>query len=144
MGFERPNKPFNPIAREDARSGLTAALGVMRPLLEHERPLAQFLFELAGLSVHLDSLVVQPMDDGGMGSLLIGPFDGDRGFGSSPVECHFYDVDHVPVSVALNLDQNGAPFELDVWRVDFGPIRRWPERTELCAGPPNKTMEATR
>jgi hypothetical protein len=33
-----PNKPFNPIARENARSGLTAALGFARTyalLLDH-------------------------------------------------------------------------------------------------------------
>jgi hypothetical protein len=112
-----------------------------RALLEHERPLAGFLFELARIPIDLNELRVQPMDDSGMGSLQIAPFDRARRFGSCPAECHFYDVDGTPVSVALNLDQTGAPFEIDVWRVDFRPTRGWPLRAELRAGPPDSSLE---
>ena len=61
------------------------------------------------------------MSDGGMGSLAIAPFDRSRKFGSAPAECHFYDLDGIPVWVVLNLDQDGRPFEVDVWRLDFAP-----------------------
>jgi hypothetical protein len=30
----------------------------------------------------------------------------------------------VPVSVALNVDQHGELFELDLWKVDFSPLQR--------------------
>jgi hypothetical protein len=109
----------------------------MRHLLGHERPLAEYLFGLAGIQVDLDALVVKPMSDGGMGSLAIAPFDETRKFGSSPAECHFYDLDGVPVSVTLNLDQHGAPFEIDIWRVDFAPTVGWPPQAELRSGSPD-------
>lgn len=107
----------------------------MRNLLEHERPLVAYLFELAGIPVDLDALIVRPMSDGGMGSLAIEPFDSSRKLGSSPAACHFYDLDGVPVSVELNLDQDGRPFEIDVWRVDFESTVGWPLHAELLAGP---------
>ena len=113
----------------------------MRALLEHERPLAEFLFELACISVDLDAMRVQSMDDGGMGSLRIAPFHAGRRFGSCPAQCHFYDVNGVPITASLNLDQTGAPFEMDVWRVDFKPMRTWPLRADLCAGPANNSLK---
>ena len=113
----------------------------MRALLERERPLVGYLFELAGLPVELDALRVEPMADGGMGSLAIAPLG--RQYGSSPSECHFYDQDGVVVSAELNLDPAGRPFEIDVWKVDSSPTERWPERTELIAGPPNNSSKPT-
>ena len=113
----------------------------MRHLLEHERPVVEYLFELAGMPVDLDALIVRPMSDGGMGSLAIAPFDSSRKLGSSLAACHFYDLDGIPVSVELNLDQDGRPFEIDVWRVDFEPTVGWPLRAELLAGPPNNSFK---
>jgi hypothetical protein len=112
-------------------------------LLEHERPLVQFLFDLANKEVEFDELRVEPMDDGGMGSLRIGPIYKGRRFGFCPAECHFYDLDGTLISATLNLDQTGAPFEIDVWRVDFRPTRRWPLTAELRAGSPDNSPTAT-
>ena len=78
----------------------------MRALHEFERPLVAYLFELASIPVDLDSLRVESMTDGGMGSLAIAPL-GSRKYGSSPSECHFRDSDGVVVSAELNLDQSG-------------------------------------
>ena len=80
-------------------------------------------------------LIVQPMSDGGMGSLAFAPLGTGRRFGSSAAECHFRDSDEVLVSAALYLDEAGAPFELDIWKVDFAPLHRWPAREDLVAGP---------
>ena len=113
----------------------------MRYLLDHERPVVTYLFELSGIPADLDTLIVKPMSDGGMGSLAIAPFDSSRKLGSSPAGCHFYDVDGVPVSVELNLDQDGNPFEIDVWRVDFAPTVGWPSRAEIAPGPPNNSFK---
>lgn len=115
----------------------------MRHLLEHECPVVAYLFELAGIPVDLDSLIVRSMLDESMGSLAIAPFDSARKLGSSPAECHFYDLDGTPVSAELNLDQHGQPFEIDVWRVDFEPTLGWPLRAELLAGPPNNSFKPT-
>ena len=113
----------------------------MRALLEHERPLVSFLFELAGLPIELDVLRVTPMQDGGMGSLAIAPLG--RTFGSAVAECHFRDLDAALVSVALNVDVAGVPMEIDIGRVDFNPLAHWPGRTELRAGPPNSSSKPT-
>ncbi len=79
------------------------------------------------------------MTDGGMGSLLIGPSDRiGRKRGSTCAECHFYDVDDMPVSILLNLDDCGLPFEIDVWKVDFSKTVGWPLTNELRQGPPNE------
>ena len=113
----------------------------MRLLLEHERPLVAYLFDLAGMPVDLDALLVRPMPDGGMGSLSIAPFDSSRRFGWAPSDCHFYDLDGVPVHAHLYLDELGAPFEIDVLRVDSEPTVGWPLDAELLAGPPNNSFK---
>ena len=45
-------------------------------------------------------------------------------FGRRAAEYEFLDTDGVPVIASLNLDQDGIPFELDVWKVDFSPTER--------------------
>jgi hypothetical protein len=107
----------------------------MRALHSFERPVVAYLFELASMDVDLDSIEVESMADGGMGSLAIAPVGG-RKYGSSPAECHFFDSDGVVVSVELNLDESGAPFEIDVWKVDSSPTLSWPSREQIHAGPP--------
>lgn len=111
----------------------------MRELLEREHPLVGYLFELARLPVDLNALRVEPMQDGGMGSLAIAPLG--RSYGSSASECHFYDSDGVVVSANLNLDKAAIPFEIDVFKIDFSPTTRWPKRTDLRAGPPNNSFK---
>ena len=110
----------------------------MRHLFEYERSLVAYLFEHASIPIDLDALEVQQMSDGGMGSLAFAPLDSSRKFGSSSTECHFYDVDGVPVLVMLILNQDGAPFEIDIWRVDFAPTVGRPLRMEIVAGIPGK------
>jgi hypothetical protein len=114
----------------------------MRALLEHERPLVSFLFELAALSLP-DPLLVESVADGGMGSLAIAPADAARRFGAVAAECHFRDSDNVPVLAALFLDEQAAPLEVDVWKVDFSALARWPAGDELTAGSPNQSLEPT-
>jgi hypothetical protein len=76
-----------------------------------------------------DSLMVAPMDNGGMGSLLLYPdgkvIDGRR-FGRTLHEVEFRDVDHVTVVAALNLDQDDELLELDIWKVNFDALIRLP------------------
>jgi hypothetical protein len=109
----------------------------MRHLFANEIPLVEFLFELASIPLDAGSLTVHPKADGGMGSLAIVPVSPGRRFGSQVAECHFPDEDGTPVSVTLNVDQGGDPFEIDVWRVDFSRTLAWPSRESIMAGPPN-------
>jgi hypothetical protein len=101
----------------------------MRPIHAHERPLVDALFERAGLTRPVDSTLVGEMDDGGMGSLAFAPLG--RRLGGTVSECQFTDADGVLVCAALNLDENGFPLELDMWKVDFEPLVRWPEKAQL-------------
>ncbi len=70
----------------------------------------------------LDSAAVIPMDDGGMGSLRFASTDSPRGITETSGEYSFQDDDGVEVLVSLNLNEDGLPFELDVWKTDFQPL----------------------
>jgi hypothetical protein len=104
----------------------------MRPIKDHERPLIQTCFELAGLTLS-DHIRVEPLEDGGMGGLEIRKGAFITRFGIA--ECHFFDADGVPVSVSLNATHDGKPAELDIWKIDFSPLIRWPNREDIKAGP---------
>lgn len=90
--------------------------------------------ETAQLTDTLHGLLVAEMSDGGMGSLSLVPnglAGAQRGFGRQVVMGEFADSDGVPVSVALNVDNQGYLYELDVWKVDFSQLMRWPDPTEI-------------
>jgi hypothetical protein len=73
-----------------------------------------------------DTLFVQPMQDGGQGSLLL--FEGARPptrvFCKRLAECQFIDEDGIPVVAALNENTDKRPFELDMWKSDGSTLRR--------------------
>ncbi|WP_390610016.1 DUF6984 family protein [Acaryochloris marina] len=31
----------------------------------------------------------------------------------------------------MNFDQQGKPFEIDVWKVDFSNLQRWPLKEDI-------------
>jgi hypothetical protein len=65
-------------------------------------------------------LLVEPMDDGGMGSLRL---SGRKGVSLRiAAELKFTDVDGVPVLASLYVDDDGTPLELDMWKVDFNSL----------------------
>nr|WP_197683849.1 hypothetical protein [Pandoraea faecigallinarum] len=70
---------------------------------------------------------VEEMLDGGMGSLrLINKNARNRKFGGQLVESEYVDMDGVQISVAVNVDQFGDLFELDIWKVDFSALIKFP------------------
>jgi hypothetical protein len=80
----------------------------------------------------LDTIPARSMKDGGMGSVAFYPESGsDRRFGGELIAGEFKDEDGVPVSVVVNIDQDGGLYELDVWKVDNSPLRRWPAPQEV-------------
>ncbi len=65
------------------------------------------------------------MNDGGMGSVrFVG--GADRQFGGVIAEGNFRDEDGTQVTVAINVDQHGELYEIDIWKVDFSPVKRIP------------------
>jgi hypothetical protein len=100
-----------------------------RSLTAEEHDLIAFILG-PGSDLSVRGILVEEMNDGGMGSLL---FVGsqDRSFGRSLGEAEFNDADGTLVSVALNADQHGDLFELDIWKVDFSPLQRIAPLAEL-------------
>lgn len=75
----------------------------------------------------LDDAIVEEMSDGGMGSLLFHRSDNaPRHLGKQLIEKELSDIDGVPVIVTINLDNHGALYELDIWKVDFSPLKQFP------------------
>jgi len=55
-----------------------------------------------------------------------------RSFGKALVEAQYVDSDGVLVNIAVNTDNNGDLFEVDFWKVDFSPLRRYPKPSDLA------------
>lgn len=109
----------------------------MRALRETEVPLVSWLLESAGRKDSVDSLYVETMADGGMGSMQFPPLDKGRKYGETVAEALFEDRDGTPVVASLNVDTRGELYEIDIWRVDFGPLQRWPDRESIAKPPSN-------
>ena len=108
--------------------------GSRRLLSPEEKALIRAM--VANLYPELDSVLeiseVEEMLDGGMGSIrFVDEHMNQRHLGKVLREAKFMGVDGMPVLVSINLDQNGRLFEVDIWKVDFSPLRRYPDSTEL-------------
>jgi hypothetical protein len=77
---------------------------------------------------NLDTILVRPMNDGKMGSLLIINKDDEpnRMFGEQISEDYFEDEDGINVIISLNVDNKGNLFELDIWKTDFSSLIKIP------------------
>jgi hypothetical protein len=104
-----------------------------RPLTSQELELVSFLLRRHGsrndLLQQLDGLQVRPQNDGGMGSLQFLPQTPEhihRKRSTALARADYVDADGVPVSIELSIDNNGWLYELDIWKVDFRPLVRYP------------------
>src|SRR5260221_20846 len=108
-------------------------LGPPRPLRDKEVALIKKLLSetaFSGKVSLLSETLVRDMPDGGMGSIQFyqgSSISDKRRFGKQIAEGAFRDVDGVPVSVTLNLDERGELFELDVFKGDFTPLVSYPD-----------------
>jgi hypothetical protein len=108
-------------------------LGPPRLLREQEAALIRKLLSgtaFSGKLSQLSEILVREMSDGGMGSIQFyqpSSISDKRRFGKQIAEGAFRDVDGVPVSVTLNLDERGELFELDVFKGDFTPVVSYPD-----------------
>ena len=106
-----------------------------RALTSDEAALIRFIASLSSSDVPLAALADTPvrvMDDGQMGSLEFVGAEGRRA-GRNAGCAEFSDADGVTVNAALLLDQEGRPFQLDIWKVDFTPLVRIPDAAHFRA-----------
>jgi hypothetical protein len=104
------------------------------PFREPSEPERGLLAAMARLATDVDpawieGIKVRSMNDGGMGSLELAPQvrpAQQRCFGKKVAEYQFVDADGVEVVVSLNVDADGTPFELDIWKTDFSPLVQMP------------------
>jgi hypothetical protein len=95
-------------------------IALLRALVSETPQAARFLDSLSHMHV-------EEMHDGGMGSLkFVASDQKSRNLGKTLIEKEFTDSDGTPITVAINLDENGDLFELDIWKVDFSSVKRFP------------------
>jgi hypothetical protein len=80
----------------------------------------------------LQSSRVIDMKDGNMGSIRFAR-DERRILGKVLAEAQYTDGDGVRVIIGLYADNKGDLFEVDFWRVDFSPLKRYPKPPDLRA-----------
>lgn len=75
----------------------------------------------------IEDVLVEEMNDGGMGSLrVVRQFSGKPRIAREMREANFADIDGVSVSITVNIDQDGHLFELDIFKADYSPLRKFP------------------
>jgi hypothetical protein len=100
-----------------------------------DSPLAQQVLQ------SLPSRLVKDMADGRMGSLRFKARDDhDRRSGKEIGEVRFTDQDGVLVSATVNVDNNEELFELDIWKTDFSPLKRYPQPDEMRRLPDGREL----
>ncbi|GAA3953623.1 hypothetical protein GO495_31495 [Chitinophaga oryziterrae] len=104
--------------------------------MPQEERLLEILIKKASKAFLFDwkvDLLVQTMEDAGMGSLHLFPsgiIDEDRLFGEQVSEYQFTDEDGIDVIASLNIDCKGYLLELDIWKTDFSPLIKIPGMIE--------------
>ena len=92
----------------------------------------------------VESVLVETMDDGGMGSLrlhLPGTQQTTSESRTIGAELVFEDIDGIEVIASLFVDAQGTPLELDMWKADYSPVASVP--TQLPPSrPPTKPRRA--
>lgn len=104
----------------------------IRKINNTEKAILEYLVKLGSELLQLpndwnQNLFVQQLDDGGMGSFLIFQ-DASHGgvkrkFGKQISEFEILDADGVPVLISLYVDQQNNLLEVDVWKVDYSPVK---------------------
>jgi hypothetical protein len=103
----------------------------MRKLTEDEYELICFLLldkpDAKQIINGLRDMMVEEMDDGGMGSFRFVNKNMPLGkFGRQISEITLLDEDRVPVSFAIFLDKDGDLFEMNVFKADYSRLVKFP------------------
>ena len=82
------------------------------------------------------SVLVEDMQDGGMGSVrFLATGAAQRHLGRAVAQAEYVDEDGVPVNITINVDRDGQLYEIDFWKVDFSPLKRYPRASDLNLAP---------
>ncbi|MCB0541115.1 MAG: hypothetical protein KDE33_26650 [Bacteroidetes bacterium] len=108
----------------------------MREISESELQLVCYLLEKAGKQCHIPKMV-RPLKDDGMGSISF-DLNGLKKRDTQIIGGSFNDSDGVLVDFELTADENNELFELDLWKVDFSRLLRYPQLNEIKITPHNK------
>jgi len=113
-------------------SGKIAARPIRAEEISVVRALLQGMQNAAGFIAELYVAVVTDMPDGQMGGIVfVSDRQEGRRFGEVLGDAEFFDVDGVKVVISLYLDNFGQLYELDFWKTDFSPLRRYPDPADL-------------
>jgi len=74
------------------------------------------------------NLWVTELVDGNMGSIrFVSPLNERQATCLEKAECR--DAEGSNINVAINADQTGELFEIDIWKYDFTPVSEFPGKT---------------
>ncbi|WP_342644909.1 hypothetical protein [Mucilaginibacter sp. CSA2-8R] len=104
-----------------------------RPIREEEILLVSYLVSIAynkpdGLTI---PATVYTMNDGGMGSIRFTDNDDTSVYQRDLVNAECTDEDGVPIFISLNLNTGNKLYELDMFKGDFNPLKRFPTPHDL-------------
>ena len=102
----------------------------MRKLRKEEIKLINLLLNKSDYdgNYDLDNINVIDMEDGKMGSITFLREDEniERFMKKTISEMTFKDEDGTPIIVSLNIDLEENLYELDIWKVDFTEVKKYP------------------
>lgn len=103
--------------------------GKIRSLFDREKRLLKAMLsnrtDYLFFAKQIASAQVIDMSDGCMGSVKFIHSD-KQNLGLTLAKSDCLDIDGVLISIAVNLDGQGRLYELDIWKVDFSPLQRYP------------------
>ena len=107
-----------------------------RPLRPLERELVERMLTgrdvKPGIEAKLSSALVEDMQDGGMGSIrFLSSSHSVRHVGKAIAQAEYIDDDSVLVRIVINVDQENELYEVDFWKVDFSPLKRYPRVSNI-------------
>ena len=86
----------------------------------------------SALISNIEQSIVEDIEDGGMGSIrFVSRTNRPRVFGDAIAAAEYIDDDGALVSITVNSDDRGELYEVDFWKGDFSPLRRYPNATDL-------------
>jgi len=103
----------------------------MRPLIKAEQELIIYLLKDSPKRDYfinkLPHLMVEEMNDGGMGSLKFISTSTEKIIMKEDIAIiDLYDMDGIPLFISLILGTDEELFELDVFKADFSPLKQFP------------------
>ena len=102
-----------------------------RDLRKQEKDLINKLLILSGSALPIPQTAIE-LDDGGMGTIR---FHVDKRidgrYGRDVIQVLYIDSDNVTVVITLTEDNNGDLFELEFWKTDFTPLKKYPAPEDI-------------